>query len=379
MGTFVSVLNTSDNISKKSSFKGIFQRLLRAFYLSVFNHPSPRYYFDPILQLFSRTTSLVEIKAKIVAIRTENEGIKTFTIKVPGKWKGFKPGQYINTGMFINGVLVHRIFSISSDTDLYLQKACIEITVQEQTDGKATGWMHQNLKVGDVLSISKAAGEFLLADNHRKPLFIAGGVGITPFMSMLSKLVEDRKQATLLYFAHAADQHIFSERLARFKQKGIDIKWISTAVLGRPNLKSIASMVPDFMEREFYVCGPQGLSFSLKESLQERGFSMPSFHSEIFRLQVVQFAEKANEAFDIFLQKSNAMITSVAQLNMLDTLENAGYQPTYGCRMGICHQCSCKKKSGRVLNILSGKYSDEGEEKIQLCISIPVTDVAIEL
>lgn len=373
------MLNTSENIKEKRTFKDTLQRLLRIFYLSVFNHSSPRYYFDPIIQLFSKSTSLVEIKAKIIAVRTEKEDVKTFTIKVPGKWKGFIPGQYINAGMYINGILVHRIFSISSDIDLYVQKGFIEITVQEQTDGKVTAWMHEHLKVGDILSISKAAGEFCLPTNDKKPLFIAGGVGITPFMSMLSKLVEEKKQATLLYFAHAANQHIFSDRLRAFQQKGIEINWISTAVVGRPNLKSISEKVSDILEREIFVCGPQGLALSLKESLQELGFSMSSFHSEIFRLQPISAASQMNAAFEIFLQKSNAMITSVSQLNMLDTLENAGFQPSFGCRMGICHQCSCKKKSGRVLNILNGKYSEEGEEKIQLCISIPVTDVAIEL
>ena len=50
----------------------------------------------------------------------------------------------------------------------------------------------------------------------------------------------------------------------------------------------------------------------------------------------------------------------------------------YGCKMGICHQCQCKKKSGVVKNIRTGEISDRGEELIQLCVSQVFTDLELE-
>jgi hypothetical protein len=59
--------------------------------------------------------------------------------------------------------------------------------------------------------------------------------------------------------------------------------------------------------------------------------------------------------------------------------ESEGLKPISGCRTGVCHQCICKKKQGRVFNIKTKKYSDSGSEEIQLCLSVPVGHVELEL
>jgi ferredoxin len=62
---------------------------------------------------------------------------------------------------------------------------------------------------------------------------------------------------------------------------------------------------------------------------------------------------------------------------LLDQAEEAGLRPEFGCRMGICHSCTKVKTSGRVRNAGSGELSDEENEEIQLCVSVPVGDVEI--
>ncbi|WP_156499396.1 2Fe-2S iron-sulfur cluster-binding protein, partial [Oleiphilus sp. HI0061] len=64
---------------------------------------------------------------------------------------------------------------------------------------------------------------------------------------------------------------------------------------------------------------------------------------------------------------------------LLEISENQGLKPVAGCRMGVCHQCICKKKTGRVFNTRTQQYSDTGEEEIQLCVSVPVGKVELEL
>ena len=65
--------------------------------------------------------------------------------------------------------------------------------------------------------------------------------------------------------------------------------------------------------------------------------------------------------------------------SLLEQAEEAGLQPESGCRMGICHTCSCTKRAGSVRNLLTGEVSDTEDEQIQICISAPVGDVAIEI
>ena len=59
--------------------------------------------------------------------------------------------------------------------------------------------------------------------------------------------------------------------------------------------------------------------------------------------------------------------------------EEAGANLQFGCRMGICHTCTCRKTAGAVQNILTSEVSDEEDEDIQLCVSVPAGDVALEL
>lgn len=77
-------------------------------------------------------------------------------------------------------------------------------------------------------------------------------------------------------------------------------------------------------------------------------------------------------------EKSGLETSSEGDASLLDMAEASGLTPRHGCRMGICHQCSCRKTSGTVINRLTGQHSGPGEESVQLCISIPHGPVTID-
>ena len=64
---------------------------------------------------------------------------------------------------------------------------------------------------------------------------------------------------------------------------------------------------------------------------------------------------------------------------LLDQAEAAGLRPEAGCRMGICHPCTCRKLSGQVRDTRTGQLSDGGEEDIQICVSVPVGTVTLDV
>ena len=70
---------------------------------------------------------------------------------------------------------------------------------------------------------------------------------------------------------------------------------------------------------------------------------------------------------------------AIAAGTLLEQAEAAGLSPEFGCRMGICHTCTRRKSAGAVRNVLTGEISAEEDEDIQLCISVPAGDVALEL
>ena len=69
----------------------------------------------------------------------------------------------------------------------------------------------------------------------------------------------------------------------------------------------------------------------------------------------------------------------IAQGTLLEQAEAAGLTPDFGCRMGICHTCTCHKTAGAVRDVRTGQVSTEEDVDIQLCVSVPAGDVALEL
>ena len=69
----------------------------------------------------------------------------------------------------------------------------------------------------------------------------------------------------------------------------------------------------------------------------------------------------------------------IASGTLLEQAEAAGLTPEFGCRMGICHACTSRKAAGAVENLRTGRVSDEEDEDIQLCVSVPAGDVALEI
>jgi ferredoxin len=85
-------------------------------------------------------------------------------------------------------------------------------------------------------------------------------------------------------------------------------------------------------------------------------------------------------AADGTLRFTQSQLTApIAEGTLLEQAEAAGLSPEFGCRMGICHTCTCRKAAGAVQNVLTGEVSDEEDEDIQLCVSVPAGDVALEI
>jgi ferredoxin-NADP reductase len=121
-----------------------------------------------------------------------------------------------------------------------------------------------------------------------------------------------------------------------------------------------------------YACGPPSLLEAARglwteERLRTESFLPPSIAIASDRAEgLIRFtgsgAEAANDG-----------------RSLLEQAEHAGLSPDFGCRMGICHTCTCRKTAGSVQNVLTGEVSSAEDEDIQICISVPVGDVALEL
>jgi ferredoxin-NADP reductase len=348
----------------------------------LFNRDNPAAFFDPLLAPVNPMWIQAYTPARIEQIIEETSDTKTFVLKPSARWGGFKAGQHINICTEINGTRNNRTFSLSSSPLLWQEQGLITLTIKRLSGGLVTNWLHDHLKPGAILGIGDAFGDFLLPERAQPVLFIAGGSGITPILSQLEMMGRDnfRAPVTLLYYVRTSLDVIARDKLEALAANypALSLRIIVSNEGKNPRHLSDQDLesVPGLKARQIYLCGPRGLMDRARTFLHERGIAETDIHSTFFSASKVDLSKEGLGGVVQFV-KSSVEVSSEGDANLLDIAEAAGLSPRHGCRMGICHQCSCKKTSGTVVNRLTGQASGLGEENIQLCVSVPNGPVSI--
>lgn len=325
-----------------------------------------------------------ELRARLVEIVAETADTKTFVLRPSRRWGSHLPGQYVTIDVEVDGVRNRRCYSISSVPGAGRE---FSITIKRVAGGTVSSWLHDRARVGDVVTIGPAAGDFVLPDPApSKLLFLSGGSGITPIFSLLLALAErgGLRDVVLLHYAPTRQDVIFRDRLVALAERhpGFRLVLRFTREPGgaeRWGEKALRGLVPDFTQRDTFLCGPPAL-MAEAEGLWKR-------HGASDRLRREAFVPPAATPVSIdgaagarvALARSGRSFESDGKGTLLEQAERAGAKPAYGCRMGICHTCKCRKQSGTVQNLLTGEISSEPEEDIQLCISVARSDIALAL
>ncbi|MEI8330687.1 MAG: FAD-dependent oxidoreductase [Methanomicrobiales archaeon] len=199
----------------------------------------------------------------------------------------FLPGQYliITTGTRPDALTKHLTIS-SSPSDPYLE-------VTKGSTGHPFAESLRVLKAGDEVVLGGPFGEFTFQGEYDKVAFIAGGIGITPFRSMIRSVTE-KHQGTdirLLYSVKAEQEILFREELTELSHVNPHLGFVITATepgpgwtgrSGRINRAMIEQEVPDWWERVFFVSGPHLMVNAMLAVLREMGIPGDHLRSEFF-------------------------------------------------------------------------------------------------
>ena len=331
---------------------------------------------DPIL-------SLGELRARVVEVVEETRDTKTFVLRPNAAWRGHRAGQYTSVEVEIDGVRVRRCYSISSAPS----DALVSITVKRVPDGRVSTWLHETVRAGHILRLGAPAGDFVLpSPAPEKLLLLSGGSGITPVMSMLRDLAARDAIDDVVFVHHARSRGdvIFGDELADLSARHAGLRLVlcldddASAPRGFDEAY-FAKLVPDFGERSTFLCGPKPL-MDRAERLWERVGASDLLELERFTPQLRPLPALASpHGVQVRLGRSARDVVAKGGGSLLEQLERAGERPAHGCRIGICHTCKCRKQSGTVQNLVTGEVSSEPDEEIQLCLSIPRSDLELDL
>ena len=330
-------------------------------------------------------------------IRQETPSTKSFRmISADGYLPPFQAGQYINLFVDVGGIRTSRPYSIASAPT---QSGYYEIAVRCVDDGFVSNYLLDELKVGAMLQSTSPAGNF-----HYNPLyhggnllFIAGGSGITPFMSMIREL-SDRNQARrihMFYGTRVEEDVIYLDELQRIaaahKNFSFDIIFSepSAGFTGEKGFIS-ADLIKgriSLKDSMFFVCGPEAMyNFCLPE-LDKLSVPLRKIRVEIMgaprdiTLQPSWPEDvKAIDVFKVFI-KGRKPINAKASEPLMVSLERAGIPIPALCRSGECSLCRTKLLSGKVFqpNGVKLRKSDRRFGYIHPCLAYPLKDVEIML
>ncbi len=194
----------------------------------------------------------------------------------------YKPGQFVFLS-FMNSSLSKEAhpFSITSSPKESL------LTVVIKKSGDFTRKLDM-LKVGDGVKVEGPYGKFTYADfPNRKQVWIAGGIGITPFISMIKDVKNNRYDIDLFYVTSTKSDAVYLKKMKRLTQekKGVKVYPLFTATQGRLTVEKIKKLSGvDIKDREILLCGPLPMMQHIKKQLQLHGVKTYRIHSEEFEL-----------------------------------------------------------------------------------------------
>jgi vanillate O-demethylase ferredoxin subunit len=219
-----------------------------------------------------------------------------------------------------------------------------EIAVLKETAGRGGSQsMHEGVQAGDELSISAPRNQFALTLGAQRSLLLAGGIGITPLLSMAQTLSQTNQEFSLHYCARAAARAAFVDRIesSDFADK---VHFHFDDGLAEQKLDMLALLALPQPGIHLYVCGPQGFMDAVLTTARKQGWPEDQLHYEFFKAEPVSTA--VANSFEVVLASSGQVIRVDAGQTVIAALAANGVSVMTSCEQGVCGTCVTRVLEG---------------------------------
>ena len=319
----------------------------------------------------------------------ESPDIKTLRLK---RKSGANIPQY-DPGQFLSFEIskekkVFRSYSVSGIADNH---SIIQVSVKLIENGLGSTKLH-SLKEGDSIWAYPPSG--LFTDQHLKEeserVFIAGGVGITPLLSMIETALArgEKHKMTLFYAARNREDFAFHERLDYLSLRFPNLNYLPylsgkssedwKGGAGRLNFEIIKNNLSNLKSSHYFFCGPEKLTEVISIGLLKSGVPSENIHSEEF-ISPTNLEGSEIEERKVDITFNGSKLSYQGKDNILDFLEKNNFDIPFACRSGVCGECKLKRGNGKIKCLSdSGLQSSEKEEYFLSCVSYPEEDISID-
>lgn len=331
---------------------------------------------DRYTELVAPTWTLGEARAKVTDVRRTTPRSVTLTLTPNDTYLSthtLKAGQYVNLAVEIDGRRHTRCYSPANAEGT----AGLELTICRHEGGLVSNYLYEHAHRGMVVGLAGTGGDFTLPargpQSPQRILFISGGSGITPVLSMARTLIAQGHpgEIAFIHYARTPAEACYRNELAAMASVRVLHGYTRSEdgdLVGRFGPEHLAAAMPS--PDAVFVCGPTPLVEAVRshcDNVYTESFVPPVFDAPANPSGGrVTFADSGVDVVD-------------DGRSLLEQAESAGLTPENGCRMGICHTCTRRKTAGTVRNLVTGAVSTAPDEDVQICVSVPVGDVDLSL
>lgn len=344
---------------------------------------------------------------KVAAVIERAPDCKSFTL-VPDEERGttalafFGAGKYLSVFETIDGMPVSRAYSISSAPRRSLDGE-YELTIKRTEGGLVSNYILDNWSVGTKVETSAPAGNFEYQPirDAADVIALAGGSGITPFVSMANAIADGDEDfnLTILFGSRNSESIIFRDELAGIAEKCSKVKIVHVlsdeasapegAETGFITADLIKKYAPAEKEYSLFICGPQAMYKFLENEVAKlelpRKFVRHEMFGEFFGPESEpDYPENVPETVNITvtIQDETRTVSGKSTLSVMRILEEGGIAVPARCRSGECGFCHSHLISGEVYIPKSMDYLREADRKfgcIHPCCSFPLSDLKLSI
>ena len=304
-----------------------------------------------------------KLDVKVAEVVVVNDLIKRFRFvsRDGSALPSFSGGSHVVVEMDDHGTRRLNPYSLMSDP---ADTSGYEISVRRDDVGRGGSlYLHHHVQAGMEMVLSHPLNFFALDTRARKHLMVAGGIGITPFLSQIKQLGRFGAKFELHYAARNRALGAYMGDLKAAHDDRVHLYYDDDGMV--IDLKGLLNRQP--IGTHLYVCGPKGMIAWVRKTAEAAGWPPHAVHFEEF------LAPGTGLAFTAELAASGKTITVGTHQSLLEAIEAAGIDAPYMCRGGACGQCETAVLhcDGAILHRDHWLSQDEQAEgaKIMPCVS----------
>lgn len=303
------------------------------------------------------------LRLRVVSTHYEATGIASFELEDPngGILPVFSAGAHIDVWISDNECREYSLCGAPNQSHTY------KIGVLREDEGSGGSlWVHEYLRVGEIIEISPPRNLFPLSDDANSHLLLAGGIGVTPFIAMIMELEAQDKPYEMHFCTRSPDRTPFMEFLTpRIEAGHVHVHHDGGAPAAGLDIKTLLSK--QSVGAHLYYCGPAGFMIAAKDASSH--WTKGTTHFEYFSSPDDGAAngEQMNMAFQIKLKETGEVYDVPADQTIVEVLRDNGIPVDTQCEDGFCATCMTRYVSGEPEHRDSVLDEDDRSQFVLIC------------